>query len=305
MACCTTKNASNQANYLLFSRGKPIHSLMTDLVFSLLILVVSYFAGILGALTGLGGGIVIIPALVLLFDVNIHYAMGASLISVIATSSGTAMAYLKEGYTNLRIGVFLETGAVLGALVGAYLVYYFPTSIIAIILGVVLIFSAYFSIRRQEEVEPAKTSHPWAVALQLDGQYPTPAGEKSYHVQNVPLGLGLLTFAGLMSGLLGIGGGALKVLAMDQAMRLPYKVSTTTSNFIIGITATVSCGIYFAHGYINPVITFPVLLGVVAGAYSGAKILTKMKTRTLRLIFAWVILIIAIQMIYKGFTGQI
>jgi uncharacterized protein len=280
-------------------------SLMTTFDFSLLVLVVSYLAGILGALTGLGGGIVIIPVLVLLFKVNIHYAMGASLISVIATSSGAAMAYLKEGYTNLRIGIFLESGAVVGALVGAYLVSFFPTSIIAVILGIVLIFSAFFSLKRKEAHEKATLSHPWAIALKLEGSYPTEEGYKSYHVRHVPLGLSLLTFAGLISGLLGIGAGALKVLAMDQVMRLPYKVSTTTSNFIIGITATVSSGIYFSRGYINPIITFPVMIGVVFGAYSGAKMLTKMPTKTLRVFFAGVIFIIAIQMIYKGIMGQI
>jgi uncharacterized protein len=279
--------------------------LMTTAVFSLLVLIVSYFAGLLGALTGLGGGIVIIPALVLLFKVNIHYAMGASLISVIATSSGASVAYLREGYTNLKIGILLESGAVIGALVGAYLVYFMPTAIIAIILGAVLIFSAFFSLKRRETREVKQTSHPWAIALGLEGHYPTPEGEKSYSVQHVPLGIGLLTIAGLISGLIGIGAGALKVLAMDQAMRLPYKVSTTTSNFIIGITATVSSGIYLARGYIDPIITFPVLIGVVFGAFSGAKLLTKMATRLLRILFAAVIFIIAIQMIYKGILGQI
>lgn len=278
---------------------------MTNLLFSVLVFLVSLVAGVLGALTGLGGGIVIIPALVLLFKVNIHYAMGASLISVIATSSGTSAAYLKEGYTNIRIGIFLESGAVIGALVGAYLVSFFPTSILAIILGVVLIFSAYFSLKKKESKVKEKTTHPWAIALQLNGSYPTQQGMKPYQVQNVPLGLSLLTLAGLISGLLGIGAGALKVLAMDLSMGLPYKVSTTTSNFIIGITATVSSGIYLARGYVDPLITFPVLIGVVIGAYCGAKLLTKVATKTLRLIFVCVIFLIAIQMIYKGIMGQI
>jgi uncharacterized protein len=278
-------------------------TLMTALVFSLLVLVVSFFAGIVGALTGLGGGVVIIPALVLLFKVNIHFAMGASLISVIATSSGSSMAYIREGYANLRIGILLESGAVVGALVGAYLVYFVPISILSVILGIVLVFSAYFSLKQKETKKDEKQSHPWAIALNLEGEYPTEGGYKSYHVQHVPLGLGLLTSAGLISGLLGIGAGALKVLAMDKAMHLPYKVSTTTSNFIIGITATVSSGIYLARGYIDPIITFPVLIGVLFGGYTGAKILAKTPSKTLRIIFAIVILIIGIEMIYKGIKG--
>lgn len=275
---------------------------MTTAVFSILLLIVSYFAGLLGALTGLGGGVVMIPALVLLFNVNIHYAMGASLISVIATSSGSAMAYLRGGYVNLKIGILLECGAVIGAFVGAYLVYYVSTSIIAIILGAVLIVSAIFSLRRQETKESQKPSHPWATALKLEEPQ---AGFKPYHVQHVPLGMGLLTIAGLISGLLGIGAGALKVLAMDNVMRLPYKVSTTTSNFIIGITATVSIGVYFARGYIQPIITFPVLIGVVFGAYTGTKVLAKAGTKILRILFAAVIFFIAIEMIYRGSVGGI
>ena len=277
---------------------------MTIAIFSLLVFLISCFAGVLGALTGLGGGVVIIPVLVLLFDVDIHYAMGASLISVIATSSGTAMAYLKEGYVNLRIGIFLETGAVIGALIGAYLVTFFPTSLLAIILGIVLIFSAVFSLTNKKNIPSKKQSH-LAMTLKLDGKYPDHEKMKTYHVQRVPLGFSLLTFAGFMSGLLGIGSGALKVLAMDKAMGLPYKVSTTTSNFIIGITATVSCGIYFARGYIDPVITFPVLLGVVLGSYCGAKILIKMATNLLRILFAGVLFLISVQLIYKGIMGAV
>jgi uncharacterized membrane protein YfcA len=272
-------------------------------LFSLLVFIFSYLAGVVGALTGLGGGVIIIPVLVLLFKVDIHYAMGASLISIIATSSGSSIAYLKQGYMNLKIGIFLECGAVLGAIIGAFLVAFVPTSIIAIVLGVVLIFSAIFSIKKKESVHEGIRSHSWAISLQMAGDYPTKEGLKPYPVQHVPLGLSLLAIAGLMSGLLGIGAGALKVLAMDKAMGLPYKVSTTTSNFIIGITATASSGIYLARGYIEPTIAFPVLLGVVLGGFSGAKIFTKLQSKTLRLIFAAVILIVAAELIYKGSVG--
>lgn len=279
---------------------------MTVLAFSLLLLIVSYLAGLLGALTGLGGGVVLIPALVLLFHVNIHYAMGASLISVIATSSGTAIAYLREGYTNIRIGMFLEVGAVIGALVGAVLVTIIPSGVIAIIFGFVLFFSAYLTWKHKEDAElDSRPSHSWATFLKLNGTEPTTDGYKPYNVQRLPLGLTIMTIAGGLSGLLGIGSGALKVLAMDQAMRLPYKVATTTSNFIIGITAAVSAGVYFSNGYIDPGLTFPVMIGVLLGAFNGARILAKIHNRRLRMIFSVVVFALALEMIYKGLTGNL
>src|SRR3990167_2571408 len=262
-------------------------------------------AGLLGALTGLGGGIVVIPVLVLIFHTNIHYAMGASLISVIATSSGTAAAYLREGYTNVRIGMFLETAAVVGAFVGALLIVYVPINFLAILFSLVLFFSAYLTMRRKEEHELYSSSHPWAIALNLDGQYPSANQFKSYHVQNVPSALTIMGVAGLLAGLLGIGSGALKVLAMDQALRLPYKVATTTSNFMIGITASVSVGVYFFRGYVDPNITFPVVLGVAIGSIGGAKLLSHIKSRSLRIIFSVVICLLGAQMLYKGMTGAL
>lgn len=276
---------------------------MTILTFALLLLFFSFIAGLVGALTGLGGGVVVIPVLVLLFHINIHYAMGASLISVIATSSGTAAAYMREGYTNLRIGMFLETAAVVGAFCGALLIAVVSKTFLTIIFSLVLFFSAALTIKRQEETENFETSHPWATKLQLNGTYPLKNQFEKYRVQNVPLALFIMGIAGVLSGLLGIGSGALKVLAMDQALRLPYKVATTTSNFMIGITAAVSTGVYFAHGYINPVITFPVMIGVIAGSFSGAKVLTRMHNRTLRIIFSIVICLIGLQMLYKALTG--
>ncbi|OGT37691.1 MAG: permease [Gammaproteobacteria bacterium RIFCSPHIGHO2_12_FULL_37_14] len=278
---------------------------MTILIFFVLLFIFSMIAGLLGALTGLGGGIVVIPVLVLIFHTNIHYAMGASLISVIATSSGTAAAYLREGYTNVRIGMFLETAAVVGAFVGALLIVYVPINFLAILFSLVLFFSAYLTMRRKEEHELYSSSHPWAIALNLDGQYPSANQFKSYHVQNVPSALTIMGVAGLLAGLLGIGSGALKVLAMDQALRLPYKVATTTSNFMIGITAAVSAGIYFSHGFINPLICFPVMIGVVLGSFFGAKILTKTQNRSLRIIFSTAICLIGLQMFYNALTGHI
>ncbi len=276
---------------------------MTILVFSALLLVFSFFAGLLGALTGLGGGIVIIPVLVLLFNINIHYAMGASLISVIATSSGTASAYLREGYTNLRIGMFLESAAVIGAFSGALLIAIVSKTLLTILFSILLFFSAYLTMKRKEEQDQYPESHPWAVALKLDGRFPINNQIQTYHVQHVPLGLFIMGIAGLIAGLLGVGSGMLKVLAMDQAMRLPYKVATTTSNFMIGITAAVSAGIYFSHGYIDPTIAFPVMLGVIIGSFSGARILPKIHTRALRIIFSIIVCLFGLQMLYKAILG--
>jgi len=271
--------------------------------FSLLLLIVSYAAGLLGALTGLGGGVVLVPTLVLLFGVDIHYAMGASLISVIATSSGAAAAFVREGFTNLRIAMFLETAAVVGAVAGALLAAHLDASVIAVIFGGVLAFSSYFSFRRREEAEPALTSHPWALRLGLEGSYPTKAGPRHYQVQHVPAGAGIMALAGALSGLLGIGAGAVKVLAMDQAMRLPYKVSTATSNFVIGITAAASAGVYFTRGYVDPGLTMPVMLGVLLGALTGARIMVGTRARGLRVLFSVVILVLATEMIYQGLVG--
>ena len=210
---------------------------MNILEFTLLIWLGSLLAGFLGSLTGLGGGIVVVPLLTLCFGVDIRYAIGASLVSVIATSSGAAAAYVKEGYTNIRIGMFLEIATTLGALAGAMLAAKAPTHVIAVIFGIVLLFSAYLSERPRSLVPSTNPPDPLAVRLTMDGSYPTDEGRRVYHVRSIPTGFGLMFIAGNLSGLLGIGSGAAKVLAMDQAMGIPFKVSTTTSNFMIGVTA--------------------------------------------------------------------
>ena len=272
-------------------------------LFSGLIWAGAFAGGFLGALTGLGGGVVIVPMLVLLFGVDLRYAVGASLVSVIATSSGAAAAYVKEGYSNIRVGMFLEIATTVGALAGAFLALVVAPNVIAVVFGVVLIVSAYLSSRPRAEGAAADKPDPLAVRLKLDGHYPTPQGLRSYHVHGVPLGFLLMFCAGVLSGLLGIGSGALKVLAMDQAMRLPFKVSTTTSNFMIGVTAAASAGIYLARGYIDPGLVLPVLLGVLPGSLLGAWVLTAAPVRTLRIVFALVIMALAVEMIYKGLTG--
>jgi uncharacterized membrane protein YfcA len=278
---------------------------MHVLEFSAYLLIVSYGAGLLGSLTGLGGGVVLVPALALLFNVDLHYAMGASLISVIATSSGAAAAFVREGYTNLRIGMFLEVAAVFGAVAGATLATMLDEHVIAVVFGAVLVASAYLSLRRNEAREPDRRSHPWAVKLRLAGSYAVRGGRRAYRVQHVPTGLGLMGLAGALSGLLGIGAGAVKVLAMDQAMRLPYKVSTATSNFVIGITAAASAGVYFTRGYVDPGLTMPVMLGVLVGSLTGARIMRGARSSRLRLLFGVVILALGVEMIYRGIGGQL
>ncbi|HVS34476.1 MAG TPA: sulfite exporter TauE/SafE family protein [Gemmataceae bacterium] len=275
------------------------------LVFTGLVWLGSFMAGLLGALTGLGGGVVIVPMLVLAFGADIKYAIGASLVSVIATSSGSAAAYVREGYSNIRIGMLLEIATTVGALAGAFLALVVWPNVIAVIFGAVLIISAYLSSRPRRDSRMADQPDPLAVRLKLDGSYPTAKGMESYHVRRVPAGFGLMFVAGVLSGLLGIGSGALKVLALDQAMRLPFKVSTTTSNFMIGVTAAASAGVYLARGYIDPGLAMPVLLGVLPGSLLGARILTHAPVRTLRIVFALVITALAIQMIYNGAMGKI
>ncbi len=273
---------------------------MNTLDFTALVALGSFAAGLLGALTGLGGGVVIVPLLTLLFGVDIHYAIGAALVSVIATSSGAAAAYVREGYSNIRVGMFLEVATTIGALAGAALVLYLKVSVISVIFGVVLLYSAYASL--SEHAPPSADAKPDRIAswLRMDSTYPTPNGLEHYHVRGVPLGFALMFVAGVLSGLLGIGSGAVKVLAMDRAMKLPFKVSTTTSNFMIGVTAAAGAGIYLSRGYIDPGLAMPVMLGVLAGSLLGARILAGAKVRVLRLVFSGVIAVLAAEMIYNG-----
>lgn len=257
-------------------------------------------------MTGLGGGVVLIPMLTLLFGVDIHYAIGASLVSVIATSSGAAAAYVREGFTNIRVGMFLEIATSLGAIGGALLAASVNTRWIGLIFGVVLLHSAYMSLRPPpRDVDGASGPSRLAKALSLDGEYPSEGGMKQYQVQSVGAGFALMGMAGVLSGLLGIGSGAFKVLAMDRVMKLPFKVSTTTSNFMIGVTAAASASVYLGRGYVDPGLSMPVMLGVLAGSLLGAKILAHAPARKLRMLFAGVIAFLAVQMIYNSLRGTL
>ena len=278
---------------------------MTNLEFTPLVFGISAVAGCLGALTGLGGGVVVTPALTLLLGVDIRYAIGASLVSVIATSSGAAAAFVREGYSNIRIGMFLEIATTLGALLGAFLATRTPTAILSVIFGLVLLHAAWQSSRKRPA--DAKTLQPDLIArrLRLNGSYPSPDGPREYQVSHVKTGFSLMFGAGTLSGLLGIGSGALKVIAMDQAMRVPFKVSTTTSNFMIGVTAAASAGIYLSRGYIEPGLAMPVMLGVLAGSMLGARQLIGARVRVLRWIFAAVVGVMALEMIVSGVQGKL
>lgn len=278
---------------------------MNVIEFSIFVGCGSLLAGLLGALTGLGGGVVIVPMLTLLFHVDIRYAIGASLVSVIATSSGAAAAYVREGYSNIRIGMFLETATTLGAIVGAAVALHVSGNAIAVVFGVVLIYSAYLSTRKHPSEDAGVISSRLAEKFRLPGTYPTPEGLQSYGVRGVRGGYSLMFGAGVLSGLLGIGSGAVKVLAMDHAMKIPFKVSTTTSNFMIGVTAAASAGLYLSRGYVSPGVAMPVMLGVLAGSMLGARVLVKARVRALRWIFAVAILALGFEMILNGVKGRI
>lgn len=276
-------------------------------LFTLILFVGACFAGFLGSLTGLGGGVVVIPLLTLGFGVDMRYAIGAALVTSIASSSGAAAAYIKEGITNVRIGMFLEIATTMGAVIGALVAMYLDKMFIAIIFGCVLIFSAIRSIAKKDgNIDYSAPGDKLGEKLKLNGSYPKPDGTiEKYNVHNIIGGYSLMTFAGILSGLLGIGSGALKVLAMDTAMRIPFKVSTTTSNFMVGVTATASAVIYLQRGYIDPGLALPIVTGVLLGAFFGSKILPKANVRKLRILFSVVIFFLAISMMYYGITGKL
>ncbi|TDX00782.1 sulfite exporter TauE/SafE family protein [Dinghuibacter silviterrae] len=277
---------------------------MTILVFTGIILLGAFAAGLLGSLTGLGGGVVIIPLLTLGFGVDIRYAIGSSLVAVIATSSGSAVAYVKEGFSNIRLGMFLEVATTSGAILGAFLAIYAPTHLIAITFGVILVLTTALSqVKRQDLPDP--TGSALATRLKLNGTYPENGSLKAYGVHRVYGGFGMMAVAGMLSGLLGVGSGALKVIAIDNIMRVPFKVSTTTSNFMIGVTAAASAGVYLYRGYIDPGISMPVVLGVLGGAFIGSRLLAGARPAWLRIIFTVVVVFLAVEMIYNGATHRI
>lgn len=277
---------------------------MTELSSDLIIAAVSIFAGLFGALVGLGGGMVIVPLLVIFMGIDIRYAMGAALASVIATSSGSAAAYLRDGLSNMRIGLFLCVATTLGAISGAMLASVVDPNALSLIFGVVLLISVALSLKAVKDKDTSQIPpNRLATALRLDAAMPTAAGPQPYRVQGVVGGFLMMIIAGVLSGLLGIGSGAFKVLAMDRIMHIPFRVSTTTSNFMIGVTAAASIGIYLKRGYLDPALVFPVALGVLVGAYLGAKLMPHLPTKILKTLFLIAITIIGFQMILNGFKS--
>ena len=277
---------------------------MTILAFTLILLAASYCAGLLGSLTGLGGGVVVIPVLTLCFGVDFHYAVGAALVASIATSSGSGSAYVKEGVTNIRLGMFLEIATTIGAVCGAAVAIYLNSNTIAIIYGGVLVLTAVMQQRRKSDHDGVVGSE-MARRLKLFSSWPQKDGTmKHYQLRHVGGGFSVMYVAGVLSGILGIGSGVLKVIAMDGIMKVPFKVSTTTSNFMMGVTACASAVIYVQRGNIVPGMACPVMIGVLFGALTGAKLLKRLDVRLLRRIFCIVILMVAANMIYQGATGK-
>lgn len=279
---------------------------MTPLLFVIVVAAMSFIAGMLGSLLGLGGGMIVVPALTLLLGIDIRLAIGASIISVIATSSGAAAAYVRDHLANLRVAMFLELGTTAGAITGAWVAGILHPRWLFVLFGAILGYSALAMLRSRPRVA---TQHHGqtrlAQRLRLHSSYFDDARgyEVVYEPTRPALGLALMYVAGIVSGLLGIGSGALKVPAMDLAMELPIKVSTATSNFMIGVTAAASAGLYFARGQIDPFVAAPVAVGVLLGAFTGSKFLSRVSSRTLRVTFVVVLVLVSLQMLVRGVRG--
>jgi uncharacterized membrane protein YfcA len=272
-------------------------------VYALLLLLVSIFGGFLGSILGLGGGAIIVSVLTLVLHVDIRYAIAASLISIVATSSGAAAGFLKDRLTNLRLAVLLEVGTVLGAMSGFLIAKSVKVSFLYWLFGIFLSFSAIMMLRKRDEHKTFE-NHPWAEKLKLNSEYPERSGEMiAYSVAKVPLGIVFMYFAGILSALLGIGSGIFKVTAMDGTMRLPIKVSSATSNFMIGVTATASAGAYLLYGHVRPEIACPMSIGIIVGSWIGARIMARLPAQLIRRVFVLILILVAFQMIMKGIRG--
>lgn len=272
----------------------------------LLFVVIGLFAGVLGAILGIGGGMIITPILTIMMGLDIKYAIGASIISVIATSSGATIAYLKDDMLNLRVAMFLEIATTVGAIMGALLVGLFSSTFLYVLFGFFLLYSTYNMIRKlmSKKGETVFTGSDKAVEkLRLADSYYDKAEKKQvdYSMKNVPGGFIMMWAAGLASGLLGIGSGAFKVIAMDTIMKMPLKPSSATSNLMMGVTAAASATVYFFNGSIRPDIAGPLAIGVLAGATVGARLMQVLKPKVIRMIFVPIILYMGVQMVLKGF----
>ena len=272
---------------------------MDNHLFAFITFIGSFMAGVVGALSGLGGGTLIVPLLVLLLNCDFHYAIGAALLASIATSSGAAVAYLRQGYINVKVATFLCTATVAGAIAGAFLSIYAPITLLYFLFGGVLLYSL-LPARAQPELETQPPPPAIVDYFDLKGIYPSSKGWKRYTATGAWGAFFIMLGAGLASGLLGIGSGALKVLALDKAMGLPYRVSTTTATFMIGVTAAGSAGIYFKWGYVDPPLAAPVVLGVLIGSVIGTRLLHRLPTKAIKAIFSLLVSISAIEMLING-----
>ena len=270
------------------------------LLFDLIIIAVSIVSGCFGAMLGLGGGVILIPVLVSVLGVDVKSAIAASLVAVVTTSGAAALIRGRDSMSNYRVGVTLEVAAGLGAIAGAMLATIAPADVLTMLFGVSLLATAALSWRGVTDAAKVLPQSWWGRVLQLDGIEETKDGIRVYHVQRVPAGLGVMSIAGLLSGMLGIGSGAYKVLAMDSCMRMPFRVSTITSNFMIGITAASGVMVYLRDGMVDPTIAGPVLIGIVPGAMIGSWLVPKIHVATLKKIFLVVILFVGLQMMLKG-----
>jgi uncharacterized membrane protein YfcA len=270
-----------------------------------LLFLVSSAAGFVGAMTGMGGGVVLVPALTLL-GVDIKHAIAISMVAVIATSSGSAAAYVRDRITNLKVGMFLEVFTILGAWVGATITLASAHRLLFVVFGLVLLAaSVTLFVQRRSTQGPVAIQDGFSHWLELEGSYYDQATQQRVDYQGVRAYLGgpAMFGAGLIAGLLGIGAGALKVLIFDLVMGLPAKVSSTTSNLIIGVTALAGTSVYLAAGLIDPGLAAPVILGVVLGALGGTRLLTRLTDRAVGGLFMVVILVLGAQMLWRGIRG--
>ena len=271
-------------------------------------MIIAVLAGFLGSLVGLGGGIIITPALTILFGIDIKYAIGASIVAVIATSSGSAIAFVKDHVSNMRVGMLLEVFTTAGGIVGALMAGIFSSKLLYIFFSLILLNSFYGMLKKTGLINKGKKEEDkvendkYADKYKLNSTYYDKAtGETvKYNVTNVPQGSLVMFGAGFASGLLGIGSGAFKVVALDTYMKLPIKVSTATSNFMMGVTATASALIYFFNGTINPVVAAPIAIGTLIGSRTGAKVMQRLDAKYIRYIFLPILLFTIINMLLKG-----
>lgn len=273
---------------------------------ALLMLGVGIFAGIMGSILGIGGGMIVTPIVTLAMGLDIKYAIGASIIAVIATSSGSTIAFLKDDVLNLRVAMFLEIATTIGAIIGALLTGAFDPMILYILFGSLLVFSSwnmYRKMRSGQEVLQQVHTDKWAEKFNLNSSYydKNTKQQVDYQVENVPGGFLIMLGAGLASGMLGIGSGAFKVMAMDGAMKMPLKPSSATSNLMMGVTAAASATVYFFNGSIRPDLAVPLALGILGGSTIGTRIMQILPSKIIRLIFIPILLYLGLQMILKGF----